>query len=171
MGVDGCAAAPDVAWLHREEGQLEARVRHVREVHAYREAILHHLGQRRHGGRVSHRLRHRRRLYRFHQCEAQVSSHGGPIGRRKRGYILTTDQSDAGSAGISSRRINQTQEAQVSSHGGPIGRRKRGYVLTADQYLALHRMEHLAEEPPARLVAVAARVGGHIMGGVGTTSL
>eukprot|EP00976_Prorocentrum_cordatum_P010575 211122-Prorocentrum_minimum.AAC.1 len=30
--------------------------------------------------------------------EAQVYSHHGPIGCRKRGYILTTDQSDAGSA-------------------------------------------------------------------------
>eukprot|EP00959_Pyramimonas_sp_CCMP1952_P176302 3683972-Pyramimonas_sp.AAC.1 len=27
-------------------------------------------------------------------------SHGGPIRRRKRGYNLTTDQSDAGSTGI-----------------------------------------------------------------------
>eukprot|EP00976_Prorocentrum_cordatum_P040579 823818-Prorocentrum_minimum.AAC.1 len=65
------------------------------------------------------------------------------------GYILTTDQSDArsagilflrvtgppvpvtarvlstpqraGSAGIFSQRTNQTQEAQVNSHDGPIG--------------------------------------------------
>eukprot|EP00959_Pyramimonas_sp_CCMP1952_P205838 4304564-Pyramimonas_sp.AAC.1 len=39
--------------------------------------------------------------------------------------ILTTDQSDAGSAGIISRRTNQTQEARmqsvrVYSHDGPI---------------------------------------------------
>eukprot|EP00976_Prorocentrum_cordatum_P062779 1176847-Prorocentrum_minimum.AAC.5 len=47
-------------------------------------------------------------------------SHGGPIRRRKRGYILTADQSDAGSAGIFSRRTNQTQEAWVYSHDGPI---------------------------------------------------
>eukprot|EP00959_Pyramimonas_sp_CCMP1952_P289964 6064470-Pyramimonas_sp.AAC.1 len=35
-----------------------------------------------------------------------------PIRRRKRRYILTTDQSEAGNAGIFSRRTNQTQEAQ-----------------------------------------------------------
>eukprot|EP00976_Prorocentrum_cordatum_P112497 1195540-Prorocentrum_minimum.AAC.4 len=33
----------------------------------------------------------------------------GPIRRRKRGYILTMDQSDAGNAGIFSRWTNQTQ--------------------------------------------------------------
>eukprot|EP00976_Prorocentrum_cordatum_P049832 1005296-Prorocentrum_minimum.AAC.2 len=54
-----------------------------------------------------------------------VYSHGGPIRRRKRGHILTADQSDAGSAGKFSRRTNQTQEAQVNSHDGPIRRRKR----------------------------------------------
>eukprot|EP00959_Pyramimonas_sp_CCMP1952_P348054 7290178-Pyramimonas_sp.AAC.1 len=37
-----------------------------------------------------------------------------------RRYVLTADQSDAGSAGTFSRRTNQTQEAQVYSHGGPI---------------------------------------------------
>eukprot|EP00959_Pyramimonas_sp_CCMP1952_P150258 3144482-Pyramimonas_sp.AAC.2 len=52
--------------------------------------------------------------------------HGGPIRRRERRSILTTDQSDAGSAGIFSQRINQTQGAQVYSHGGPIGRRQPG---------------------------------------------
>eukprot|EP00959_Pyramimonas_sp_CCMP1952_P240987 5036652-Pyramimonas_sp.AAC.1 len=30
--------------------------------------------------------------------EARVYSHDGPIGHRKRGYILMTDQSDTGSA-------------------------------------------------------------------------
>eukprot|EP00959_Pyramimonas_sp_CCMP1952_P108568 2269984-Pyramimonas_sp.AAC.1 len=63
-------------------------------------------------------------------------AHDGPIKRRKRGYILTTDQSntgshrvqymqtaparhlhmtdqsDAGSAGMFSQRTNQTQEAR-----------------------------------------------------------
>eukprot|EP00976_Prorocentrum_cordatum_P048531 979737-Prorocentrum_minimum.AAC.1 len=34
-------------------------------------------------------------------------------------YILTTDQSDAGSVGIFSRKTNQTQEAWVYSHDGP----------------------------------------------------
>eukprot|EP00959_Pyramimonas_sp_CCMP1952_P231461 4837985-Pyramimonas_sp.AAC.1 len=32
--------------------------------------------------------------------EARICSHDGPIRRRKRGYILTTGQSDAGSADI-----------------------------------------------------------------------
>eukprot|EP00959_Pyramimonas_sp_CCMP1952_P301451 6307155-Pyramimonas_sp.AAC.1 len=49
----------------------------------------------------------------------------GPIRRSKREYILTTDQSDAGCAGIFSRRTNQTQEAWVHSHDGPVRRRKR----------------------------------------------
>eukprot|EP00959_Pyramimonas_sp_CCMP1952_P277988 5810976-Pyramimonas_sp.AAC.1 len=38
----------------------------------------------------------------------------GPIRRRKRRYILTTDQSDTGNAGLFSRRTNQTQEAQLN---------------------------------------------------------
>eukprot|EP00976_Prorocentrum_cordatum_P099723 1191944-Prorocentrum_minimum.AAC.2 len=43
--------------------------------------------------------------------EARVYSHSGPIRRmKKRGYILTTDQSDTGSAGIFSQRTNQTHE-------------------------------------------------------------
>eukprot|EP00959_Pyramimonas_sp_CCMP1952_P099712 2085015-Pyramimonas_sp.AAC.1 len=36
----------------------------------------------------------------------------GPIRRRKRGYILTTDPSDAGSAGILSRWTHRAQEAR-----------------------------------------------------------
>eukprot|EP00976_Prorocentrum_cordatum_P102767 1193201-Prorocentrum_minimum.AAC.1 len=43
--------------------------------------------------------------------DARVYSHDGPFGRRTRGYILTTDQSDAGRAGragIFSRRTNRT---------------------------------------------------------------
>eukprot|EP00976_Prorocentrum_cordatum_P057856 1165860-Prorocentrum_minimum.AAC.1 len=48
----------------------------------------------------------------------------------------TPCQSDAGSAGIFSRRTNQPQAAQVYSHGGPISRRKRRYILTADQSAA-----------------------------------
>eukprot|EP00976_Prorocentrum_cordatum_P072330 1180672-Prorocentrum_minimum.AAC.2 len=45
------------------------------------------------------------------------------------------DQSDAGSAGIFSRRTHQTQEAwtpeaRVYSHDGPIRRRKRGYIYS-----------------------------------------
>eukprot|EP00976_Prorocentrum_cordatum_P030725 625339-Prorocentrum_minimum.AAC.2 len=60
-----------------------------------------------------------------HLQDARVYSHYGPIGRRPRGYILTTDQSDAGRAGILSRRTNRTQAARVYSHDGPIGRRPR----------------------------------------------
>eukprot|EP00976_Prorocentrum_cordatum_P095809 1190304-Prorocentrum_minimum.AAC.4 len=48
-------------------------------------------------------------------------------------YILTKDQSDAGHAGIFSRRTNRTQDARVYSHEGPIGRRTRGYILMKDQ--------------------------------------
>eukprot|EP00976_Prorocentrum_cordatum_P077345 1182651-Prorocentrum_minimum.AAC.1 len=44
--------------------------------------------------------------------ERRGYSHDGPIGRRKHGYILTTDQSDAGSTGTFSRRINRTQEVR-----------------------------------------------------------
>eukprot|EP00976_Prorocentrum_cordatum_P098545 1191446-Prorocentrum_minimum.AAC.2 len=43
----------------------------------------------------------------------------GPIRRSKRGYILTTDQSDAGSAGIFSQRTDRTHYVRVSSHCGP----------------------------------------------------
>eukprot|EP00976_Prorocentrum_cordatum_P032643 664712-Prorocentrum_minimum.AAC.1 len=55
----------------------------------------------------------------------RVYSHDGPVRRRKRRYTRTTDLSDAGSAGIFSRRTNQTQKARVYYHDGPIGRRKR----------------------------------------------
>eukprot|EP00959_Pyramimonas_sp_CCMP1952_P274631 5741000-Pyramimonas_sp.AAC.2 len=63
-----------------------------------------------------------------------LNPNGQPAGPRgKRGYILTTDQSDAESAGIFSRWTNQTQDARVCSHDGPIRRRTRGYILTTDQ--------------------------------------
>eukprot|EP00959_Pyramimonas_sp_CCMP1952_P001826 37474-Pyramimonas_sp.AAC.2 len=39
---------------------------------------------------------------------------------RQREYILTTDQSDAVSVGIFSRRTNQMQSAWVYSHDGPM---------------------------------------------------
>eukprot|EP00976_Prorocentrum_cordatum_P117942 1196388-Prorocentrum_minimum.AAC.5 len=61
---------------------------------------------------------------------AWVYSHGGPIGRRARGFVLTADQSDAVRVGIFSRRTNQTQGAWVYSHDGPIGRRTHGYIFT-----------------------------------------
>eukprot|EP00976_Prorocentrum_cordatum_P051673 1043241-Prorocentrum_minimum.AAC.1 len=67
------------------------------------------------GGRP--RLRHRRRHVQQHL----------------RRHILTTYQSDAGSAGVFSRWTNRTQEAWVCSHDGPITRRTRGYGLTTDQ--------------------------------------
>eukprot|EP00959_Pyramimonas_sp_CCMP1952_P424736 8896329-Pyramimonas_sp.AAC.1 len=47
------------------------------------------------------------------------TSRDRPIRRRKRGYILTTDQSDAGDAGIFSRRTNRTQEARAYSRDRP----------------------------------------------------
>eukprot|EP00976_Prorocentrum_cordatum_P045789 924602-Prorocentrum_minimum.AAC.1 len=65
--------------------------------------------------------------------EEQVYSHDGPIGCRKRRYILTANRSDAGRAGIFSRRTDRMQEARVYSHGGPIGCRTCRHILTADQ--------------------------------------
>eukprot|EP00959_Pyramimonas_sp_CCMP1952_P131885 2757456-Pyramimonas_sp.AAC.1 len=62
-----------------------------------------------------------------------VYSHNGPIRRRKHRYIIVTGQSYTGSAGIFSRRANQTQEVRVYSHDGPIRHRNRGYILTTDQ--------------------------------------
>eukprot|EP00959_Pyramimonas_sp_CCMP1952_P008741 182814-Pyramimonas_sp.AAC.1 len=50
-----------------------------------------------------------------------------PIGRRKRRFSLTTDQSGAGSAGLVSRRTNRTQDVRVYSHDGPIRRRTVGF--------------------------------------------
>eukprot|EP00976_Prorocentrum_cordatum_P004963 97747-Prorocentrum_minimum.AAC.1 len=49
--------------------------------------------------------------------EAQVYSHNGPIRHRKWRYIRTTDQSDTLSAGIFSRRTNQTQEVPLAGVG------------------------------------------------------
>eukprot|EP00959_Pyramimonas_sp_CCMP1952_P453024 9467562-Pyramimonas_sp.AAC.1 len=46
--------------------------------------------------------------------DARVCSHDRPIGRRTRGYVLTTDPSDAGRAGILSRRTNRTQPARFA---------------------------------------------------------
>eukprot|EP00959_Pyramimonas_sp_CCMP1952_P089383 1869740-Pyramimonas_sp.AAC.1 len=60
-----------------------------------------------------------------HVGDEGVYSHDGPIRRNTRGYILTTDQSDAGRAGIFSRHTNRTQAARVYSHDGPIERRTR----------------------------------------------
>eukprot|EP00959_Pyramimonas_sp_CCMP1952_P061093 1276736-Pyramimonas_sp.AAC.1 len=55
----------------------------------------------------------------FPECRA--------LARRSRpnscGYILMPDQSDTGSVGIFSCRINQTQEVWVYSHVGPIAAR------------------------------------------------
>eukprot|EP00976_Prorocentrum_cordatum_P118099 1196411-Prorocentrum_minimum.AAC.4 len=109
---------------HGEEDQLAGRVEH----HTTEGAV-----QQRHGTVLTVLLFRGRRRRTNQTQEARVYSHDGPIRRRRRGYILTTDQSDAGGAGIFSRRTNQTQEARVYSHGGPIGRRRRGYILTADQ--------------------------------------
>eukprot|EP00959_Pyramimonas_sp_CCMP1952_P051602 1078418-Pyramimonas_sp.AAC.1 len=47
--------------------------------------------------------------------ETQVCSHDRPNRYRKHRYTLTTDQSDAGSAGIFSRRTNRTQALNLKS--------------------------------------------------------
>eukprot|EP00976_Prorocentrum_cordatum_P010802 216091-Prorocentrum_minimum.AAC.1 len=41
-----------------------------------------------------------------YQIPKEEYSHGGPLRRRKRGYIIAADQSGAGSLGIFSRRTN-----------------------------------------------------------------
>eukprot|EP00959_Pyramimonas_sp_CCMP1952_P400448 8390888-Pyramimonas_sp.AAC.1 len=46
---------------------------------------------------------------------------------------VTTEKGRVYSAGIFSRRTNQTQEAWVYSHNGPTRRRKRGYILMMNQ--------------------------------------
>eukprot|EP00976_Prorocentrum_cordatum_P107433 1194640-Prorocentrum_minimum.AAC.3 len=58
------------------------------------------------------------------------STHNGPIRRMKCGYSLTTDQSDAGSAGIFSRRtrpssVSRAEQAETSG-------RKWGALFTTD---------------------------------------
>eukprot|EP00959_Pyramimonas_sp_CCMP1952_P265522 5551832-Pyramimonas_sp.AAC.1 len=63
--------------------------------------------------------------------EAWVYSHDGPIGHGKRGYILTTDQSDAGSVGIFLRWTNRTREFTARAVFSPFS--------------LAHR---LADEPP-----------------------
>eukprot|EP00976_Prorocentrum_cordatum_P054900 1107751-Prorocentrum_minimum.AAC.1 len=60
---------------------------------------------------------HQGRSVRSHGYPCAVYCHDGPIRRRKLGNILTTDQSDAGSAGIFSRRTNETIKAKDSSSG------------------------------------------------------
>ena len=61
----------------------------------------------------------------------QQACSSGWLGRVKTPKVgLSTDYR---SAGIFSRRTNQTQQAQVYSHDGPIRRRRRGYILMTDQ--------------------------------------
>eukprot|EP00976_Prorocentrum_cordatum_P077344 1182650-Prorocentrum_minimum.AAC.1 len=55
----------------------------------------------------------------------EAYSHDGPIGRRKRGHILTTDQSDAGSTGIFSRRTNRTPGRPRPVKGSTGGQSRR----------------------------------------------
>eukprot|EP00976_Prorocentrum_cordatum_P106399 1194440-Prorocentrum_minimum.AAC.7 len=64
--------------------------------------------------------------------------------------MFASDQSDAGSAGICSRRTNQTQEARACSRVGPIRRRKCGYVLTMDQSEEPGRQGHECEKDKDR---------------------
>eukprot|EP00959_Pyramimonas_sp_CCMP1952_P062331 1303165-Pyramimonas_sp.AAC.1 len=65
--------------------------------------------------------------------DVRVCSHDGPIRCRTCGYVLTTDQSDAGRAGMFSQRTSQMQDVWVCSHDRPIRCRTCGYVLTTDQ--------------------------------------
>eukprot|EP00976_Prorocentrum_cordatum_P110070 1195131-Prorocentrum_minimum.AAC.5 len=77
------------------------------------------------------------------------------FGRGTRGYILTTDQSDAGRAGIFSRRSTQIEtissseasnrcehqsarDVRIYSHDEPIGRGTRGSIRTTDPSDAGH---------------------------------
>eukprot|EP00959_Pyramimonas_sp_CCMP1952_P473258 9501432-Pyramimonas_sp.AAC.1 len=65
----------------------------------------------------------------------------GPIIRRKHGYILTTDQSYAGSAGIFSRRTNHTQKARVTtdqSYAGSAGTFSRRTNHTQEARVYFH---------------------------------
>eukprot|EP00959_Pyramimonas_sp_CCMP1952_P334149 6997955-Pyramimonas_sp.AAC.1 len=74
--------------------------------------------------------------------EAQVYSHGGPIGCRTRRYILTTDQSDAGSAGIFSWWTNQTRRLHSRSH--PTG---QSGGLSAARHRRAQRGGHARHRP------------------------
>eukprot|EP00976_Prorocentrum_cordatum_P114130 1195808-Prorocentrum_minimum.AAC.1 len=78
------------------------------------------------------------------------SRHGSIFAaRRGPGYILTADQSVAGSAGILSRRTNQSQGARVYSHDGPI----TNYQAGADP-----RARSASGATPLHFAAVAGRV-------------
>eukprot|EP00976_Prorocentrum_cordatum_P096154 1190450-Prorocentrum_minimum.AAC.4 len=58
-----------------------------------------------------------------------VYSHDEPIGRRTRGYILTTDQSRAGQGGrvvLSDTRAAAEPERPPRSHRGGVGVRQQG---------------------------------------------
>eukprot|EP00976_Prorocentrum_cordatum_P042901 869765-Prorocentrum_minimum.AAC.1 len=52
--------------------------------------------------------------------EARAYSRDRPIGCRKRGYILVTDQSDSGSAGMFSRWTSRIQEATRFCDSWPV---------------------------------------------------
>eukprot|EP00976_Prorocentrum_cordatum_P092357 1188900-Prorocentrum_minimum.AAC.2 len=85
-----------------------------------------------------------------HLRERRVYSHGGPIGRRKHGYIPTMDQSDAGSMGIFRRQgvhparrqgCTPCRPRSASLHPGAARmhstpQRKHGYIPTMDQSYA-----------------------------------
>eukprot|EP00976_Prorocentrum_cordatum_P090456 1188133-Prorocentrum_minimum.AAC.7 len=69
----------------------------------------------------------------FRNARVLVTVSGQAPPTRRARNILAADQSDARSAGIFSRRTNQTQEPRVFSHDGPIRRKKCGYILATDQ--------------------------------------
>eukprot|EP00976_Prorocentrum_cordatum_P088176 1187202-Prorocentrum_minimum.AAC.5 len=77
---------------------------------------------------------------------AETEVEGGPIRRRKRRYILTTGQSEAGSVGIFSRQPNRTQEAHLESRG-----RREVPVQQREHDLSQHRPVH--GQRPVQIVA------------------
>eukprot|EP00976_Prorocentrum_cordatum_P041352 839067-Prorocentrum_minimum.AAC.2 len=127
----GAVVVDDVGdGLDPDDGHF-AHGRHLRDGSAFhllhaRLVALHHLRVRR--GAVQRVARgHHPNLQTasFHQLQARRAlchSHDGPIRRRRRGYILTMDPSDAGNVGMFSRWTNQTQATWVCSHDRPIRR-------------------------------------------------
>eukprot|EP00976_Prorocentrum_cordatum_P078345 1183069-Prorocentrum_minimum.AAC.5 len=90
------------------------------------------------------------------QAGKEVYSHDGPIRRRERGYILTTDQSDTGSTGIFSRGGAKLERARLSA---AIGHRlttvlpllfshypKRQQLFNGPMGLLLHTCTRVAHE-------------------------
>eukprot|EP00976_Prorocentrum_cordatum_P072084 1180576-Prorocentrum_minimum.AAC.2 len=84
---------------------------------------------------------------------SQVYSHNGPIIRGTHGYILTTDQSYAGRAGIFLQRTNRTRDARVYSHNGPICYRWDWVPPTPDRSVGLWDAARLQVTGPLTMEA------------------